>query len=141
MIQCSTEWFPPNHHDGIVGIKKFYLSTIGECEIQVFPYQDDTNPPTVFIVSENGIVCGIRLDAPLFWGREYNLSNLQKHQINSAVKSNTLFGTITARTWNCMKGMWSGLNDRLEKIALPDEPPDYTKLPQVEILEEDYLLW
>ena len=69
MIQCSADQFPPNHKDGIVGIKKFHLSGIGECEIQVFPYQDDTNPPTVFIVANYGIICGIRLDAPLFWGR------------------------------------------------------------------------
>lgn len=129
MIQCSTDRFPPNHRDGIVGIKKFYLSGIGECEIQVFPYQDDTNPPTVFIVADYGIVCGIRLDAPLFWGREYKLTKLQKHQINSAVNSETIFGTLTIRTWNGITTMWSGLNDRLEVVHLPEDPPDYTQLP------------
>ena len=129
MIQCSTSRFPPNHRDGIVGIKKFHLSGIGECEIQVFPYQDDTNPPTVFIVADYGIICGIRLDAPLFWGREYKLTKLQKHQINSAVNSETIFGTLTIRTWNGITTMWSGLNDRLEVVHLPEDPPDYTQLP------------
>lgn len=129
MIQCSTEWFPPGHRDWIVGIKKFILDEIGECEIQVFPYQDDTNPPTVYVVSENGIICGIRLDTPLFWGREYHLSDIQKQQINDAVNSDTTFGTLPVRTWADITMMWSGLNDRLEKITLPDNPPDYTKLP------------
>ena len=129
MIQCSTDRFPPNHRDGIVGIKKFHLSGIGECEIQVFPYQDDTNPPTVFVVADYGIICGIRLDAPLFWGREYNLTELQKHQINSAVNSETVFGSSKIRTWNGITTMWSGLNDRLEVVPLPEDPPDYTLLP------------
>ena len=48
MIQSYLFEFPEGHSDGIGHIKKFMLTGIGECEVQVFPYQDDENPPTVY---------------------------------------------------------------------------------------------
>lgn len=132
MIQCSTEKFPHGHSDGIIHIKKFTLTDIGECEIIVFPYQDDENPPTVYIVKNdsNIIVCGVRLDAPLFYGGNYTLTKEQKIDINNVMNSymDPLYNWEPFKLWGFMCGCWSGLNDRLEKITLPDSPPDYTKL-------------
>ena len=94
------------------------------------PHQDDTNPPTVFITNENGIICGIRLDAPLFWGREYKLTDVQKEEINDIVRTMVdVPGYPQCMVWWTMKGMWSGLNDRLEVVPLPENQPDYTLLP------------
>ena len=130
MIQCSSAWFPPGHHDHIFDVIEFNLTGLGRCKIQVFPYQDDTNPPTVFITNENGIICGIRLDAPLFWGREYKFTGVQKKEIDDIVHTmQDVIGFPPRMVWWSMRGMWLGLNDRLEKISLPEEPPDYTKLP------------
>ena len=129
MIQCSSKRFPPGHSDHIFDVIEFNLTGIGKCKIQVFPYQDDTNPPTVFITNENGIICGIRLDAPLFWGREYKLTDVQKKEINDIVRTMVdVPGYPQCMVWWTMKGMWSGLNDRLEIVPLPEDPPDYTLL-------------
>lgn len=130
MIQCSSERFSVGHSDHIYTASTFNLTDIGECKIQVFPYQDDTNPPTVYIVSDWGIVCGIRLDAPLFWGREYKFTNVQKKKINDAV--NHMYPRDPfppGKVWWDILMMWKGMNDRLEKFGLPEDPPDYTKLP------------
>lgn len=130
MIQCSSKRFSPGHSDHIFDVIEFNLSGLGKCKIQVFPYQDDTNPPTVYITNDNGIICGIRLDAPLFWGREYKFTDVQKKEINDTVHiMQDVIGFPPCMVWRSMRGMWLGLNDRLEKITLPDDPPDYTKLP------------
>lgn len=134
MIQCSSERFMDGHKDTVTSITKFFISGIGMCEIRVFPYQDDTNPPTIFIVADWGIVCGLRLDAPLFWGREYKFSDDQKKEINDLMDS----GSKTrlewdkdhhVSIWHEMKRYWTMQNDRFERIKLPEKHPDYTKLP------------
>lgn len=134
MIQESSEWFPVNHFDWILTVDKINISGIGECELQAFPYQDDTNPPTIFIVADWGIVCGLRLDKPLFWGREYKFTDDQKKEINDLMDSVNQTRLEWEKDhpvtiWHDMKIYWKMQNDRLEKIKLPDIHPDYTKLP------------
>ena len=131
MIQSYLFEFPEGHSDGIVHIKKFMLTDIGECEVQVFPYQDDENPPTVYIVKDNThIICGIRLDAPLLFGVHRNLTDEQKKDIDDVINSTmpSVFNIPQIKVWNLVCGCWSGMNDRLDRITLPDDPPDYTKL-------------
>lgn len=133
MIQASDDWYPINHFDWILHIAKINISGIGECELQTFPYQDDTNPPTVFIVADWGIVCGLRLDEPSFWGRDYKFTDEQKKEINDFVNSideeRVKQGWSPLNMWFKIKRFWKMQNDRLEKIDLPEDPPDYTKLP------------
>ena len=130
MIQCSEERFVPGHRDHIFTIVSFNISELGECKIQVFPYQDDTNPPTVYITNDYGIICGLRLDKPLFWGREYSFSQIQKNEVNNIVNSETsLNGLPEFPVWKYMRSIWKDTNDRLDKIDIPLDPPDYTKLP------------
>ena len=131
MIQSYLFEFPDGHSDGIMHIKKFMLTDIGECEVQVFPYQDDENPPTVYIVKDNThIICGIRLDVPLLFGVHRYLTDEQKKDINDVMNSSmpSVFNIPPLKVWNFICGCWSGMNDRLDKITPPDDPPDYTKL-------------
>lgn len=132
MIQCSSERFMDGHKDTVTSITKFFISGIGMCEIRVFPYQDDTNPPTIYIMQPHGLLCGIRLDKPLFWGREYKFTMGQKRQINNAMHryvDNT--NKIGPTVWEYSKSIWKRDNDRLEKVPLPDECPDYRNLPWI----------
>ena len=132
MIQSYLFEFPEGHSDGIVHIKKFMLTDIGECEVQVFPYQDDENPPTVYIVKDNThIICGIRLDAPLLFGVHRDLTDEQKKDIDDVINSTipSVFNIPQIKVWNFVCGCWSGMNDRLDRITFPESQPDYTKLP------------
>lgn len=132
MIQCSSERFENGHRDTVTPIAKFFISGIGMCEIRVFPYQDDTNPPTIYIMQPHGLLCGIRLDKPLFWGREYKFTMGQKRQINNIMhRSVNANDKSTPPTWVYTKSIWKRDNDRLEKIPLPDECPDYRNLPWI----------
>ena len=117
MIQSYLFEFPEGHSDGIGHIKKFMLTGIGECEVQVFPYQDDENPPTVYIVKDNThIICGIRLE--------------QKKDIDDVMRSivPSRFPNSKIDVWYFTCAYWSGMNDRLDRITFPDNQPDYTKL-------------
>lgn len=134
MIQESSDWFPINHFDWILTVDKINISGVGECKLQAFPYQDDTNPPTIFIVADWGIVCGLRLDKPLFWGREYKFTDAQKREINDLMDSDNKMRLEWDKNhhvsiWHDMKMYWTMQNDRFERIKLPEEHPDYTKLP------------
>lgn len=131
MIQTSDDWFPVNHEDHINTVIRFDLSGIGRCALQTLPYQDDTNPPTIYITTDWGIVCGIRLDKPLFWGREYNFTAEQKKELNDFMGSihDDKYYAPGLTVWHRAKDMWKTYTDRLERIKLPEEHPDYTKLP------------
>ena len=132
MIQSYLFEFPEGHSDGIGHIKKFMLTDIGECEVQVFPYQDDENPPTVYIVKDNThIICGIRLDAPLLFGVHRNLTDEQKKDIDDVMRSivPSRFPNSKIDVWYFTCAYWSGMNDRLDRITFPESQPDYTKLP------------
>ena len=132
MIQTSDDWFPVNHEDHINTVIRFDLSGIGRCALQTLPYQDDTNPPTIYITTDWGIVCGIRLDKPLFWGREYKFTMGQKRQVNNAMhRYLDNVNKIGPTVWEYSKSIWKRDNDRLEKIPLPDECPDYRNLPWI----------
>lgn len=132
MIQCSAERFTDGHRDTVTPITKFFISGIGMCEIRVFPYQDDTNPPTIYIMQPHGLLCGIRLDKPLFWGREYKFTMGQKRQVNNAMhRYLDNVNKIGPTVWEYSKSIWKRDNDRLEKIPLPDECPDYRNLPWI----------
>ena len=130
MIQTSSEYFPENHSDHIHTVASFTISDIGPCTIQVFPYQDDTNPPTVYIMGEHGMICGLRIDKPLFWGRSYDFTQQQKQEIYEIINGSYPADQYSpgGKNWNKICWMWKALNDRLEKINLPKVPPDYTLL-------------
>lgn len=127
MIQYA-DYYPEGHSDGIMHVKKFNLTDIGECEIQVFPYQDLDNPPSVYIVKDNAhVICSLRLDAPEYNG-QIVLTEQQKIDINNAVNSTTEGVHCDFPIWPWICGSWGGTNDREETITLPDSPPDYTKM-------------
>ena len=133
MIQCSSERFENGHRDTVTPITKFLLVGL-ECVRFVYsPYQDDANPPTIYIMQSHDLLCGIRLDKPLFWSREYGFTDEQKKEINNFVNSineeRANQGWSPLNIWFRIKSFWKMQNDRLEKINLPEDPSDYTKLP------------
>lgn len=131
MIQSSSYYFPEQHRDHTFTAGHFEMFGIGPCTIQVFPYQDDTNPPTVYIMGEHGMICGLRIDKPLFWGRSYDFTQQQKQEIYNAI--NKIYPAdkyfTERKVWTDIRIFWPGYNDRLEKITIPQDSPDYTKLP------------
>lgn len=109
----------------IMHIHKFPVTGIGECELQVWKQDNDTNPMAYIVFNNSDIICALNIFG---YGGIYNsnLTKAQKYDIDSGINGMRFVqdANIYVPAWHDMCVCWKDLNNN-EDLNLPEVPPDY----------------